>query len=1183
LFNIMSMSEPIATESYQYLYEALVGKSPEPVVVLDASTGRLTDVNSRAVHFFQRTREALLQGSTSQKDKGKSPFPIVFPDDQIERALEGESPVFEWLYQNREGHEVNCQLGMVRIPPFDKPLVKISILHADAFHERPSSRPTSGDRRALAMEAAALGSYDWYPLEGRLEWDKQMYKLYNLAAKSDKNKGEYFWEAIHPEDRQRIRQFFKDLLIPESTQDSFEHQYRIVVEGNIHHILAYGSIFRNDEGQVFRIIGTAQDITARKEAERQLQYQAALLNDISDAVISAERKLEETTWMLEEAERLVQLGSWDWNMRTNEIRWSEGLFRVFGRDPEAGAPPFDVFMEDVHPQDRKRLQESFTEAMNGKKNYFIEYRLIRPSDKSERYLEGRGEVMFNEHGQPERLIGSVNDITEQKHMEIALRKSEALYRSAIEGNMDAFYLLESVRDTAGAIIDFRFVEVNEHAAQQLARPKAELEGKLLCKDFPINVTAGFFDQYKRVVDTGEPLSQDYYMDKEDAALTGWYHHQVIKVEDGIAIMNRNITERKVNEQIIQESKERLNAAQRIARMGDFVWNTESGEVTWSDGLYHLLKYSPGDKIDYALVENHIHHPEDLDRLRHWLKEEVESGSAVLSPNEYRLICKDGEIIYVRTMGVIQRQADSAPIVFATVQDISERKQAELALRESEERFHSVFEQQFQFMAILSPDGRILEINDLPLSVTKYSKEDYLGKYFWEAPAWSHMPEWQIKIKEQVQQAADAAEPVQTEDFFQTADGEIRITTAAYSAIRDANQRLRYILIQATDITEQKLAEEALRDAKEALSEISQRFQISTKAAQIGIWEWDLEADVLIWDDIMYQLYRIKPEDFSGDIGAWRSSIHPDDQERIIQEIKRAAKEHKTFSSEFRIFWPNQLVRHIKVMASMQRNESGRLARMIGTNWDITKEKEAEQQKIRASQLELKNKELEQFAYVASHDLREPLRTIIGFVEVLQKHLAPIEDRKTKQYMDFISQAADRMNDLIRGLLDYSLIGRNKKLTRIDCNVLLHAVIEDLNAQVERTRTTFSIGALPTIMGFETELRVLFQNLISNAIKFRKEEVTPVIEVSAEHKEEYWEFMVKDNGIGIEERYQEKIFVIFQRLNPRANYEGSGIGLAHCQKIVDLHGGKIWLQSMLGQGSTFYFTIPVRSVGEELLS
>jgi ligand-binding sensor domain-containing protein/signal transduction histidine kinase len=233
--------------------------------------------------------------------------------------------------------------------------------------------------------------------------------------------------------------------------------------------------------------------------------------------------------------------------------------------------------------------------------------------------------------------------------------------------------------------------------------------------------------------------------------------------------------------------------------------------------------------------------------------------------------------------------------------------------------------------------------------------------------------------------------------------------------------------------------------------------------------------------------------------------------------------------------------------------------------------EAEQANI---YLERKNKELEQFAYVASHDLQEPLRTTSSFVQLLREKYYGKLDEKADKYLNYILDSSDRMKLLIKSLLDYSRIGNKRELEQVDCNKTLQEVLADLGVAISDARANIQHESLPVVNGYPTELKQLFQNLIINAVKFRKKDVRPLIKISAEKIKDNWEFAFEDNGIGIDEKYSEKIFNIFQRLHTRAEYEGSGIGLANCKKIVELHNGKIWVESTVGEGSIFNFTLPV---------
>jgi light-regulated signal transduction histidine kinase (bacteriophytochrome) len=262
------------------------------------------------------------------------------------------------------------------------------------------------------------------------------------------------------------------------------------------------------------------------------------------------------------------------------------------------------------------------------------------------------------------------------------------------------------------------------------------------------------------------------------------------------------------------------------------------------------------------------------------------------------------------------------------------------------------------------------------------------------------------------------------------------------------------------------------------------------------------------------------------------------------------------------------------------DETGNPVKSFGIIQDITKRKMDEELLHRSEntlerknqELLTKNKELEQFAYVASHDLQEPLKTTSSFVNLLHRRYKGKLDEQADQYLHYISKASERMQTLIKDLLDYSLIGSKENVEHIDCNKILEDVTASLQNCIKNTHAVIRYSPLPVINGYNEEIKDLFLHLMSNALKFKKPDVTPLIRIGAMSLDEHWQFFVQDNGIGIDEQYMERIFVIFQRLHNRSEYEGSGIGLSHCRKIVELHNGKIWLESSVGKGTTFYFTI-----------
>jgi len=258
----------------------------------------------------------------------------------------------------------------------------------------------------------------------------------------------------------------------------------------------------------------------------------------------------------------------------------------------------------------------------------------------------------------------------------------------------------------------------------------------------------------------------------------------------------------------------------------------------------------------------------------------------------------------------------------------------------------------------------------------------------------------------------------------------------------------------------------------------------------------------------------------------------------------------------------EIVRQKKEIEAQKVNLEERIAERTGQLESINKE------------LEFQNKEIEQFTYIASHDLQEPLRTLTNYSQLIQEEYAEKLDIDGKKYIEFIFSSAMRMRDLVKGLLDYSLLGKERVIKEVDCKQIIIEVLSDMNGLILETNARLMVMELPRLNGYKTELRLLFQNLISNALKFRKQNVSPEITISVCNKEKVWIFAIQDNGIGIEEKDKEKIFIIFKRMHNRNKFEGTGIGLAHCKKIVEMHGGRIWVESTPGEGSTFYFSIPI---------
>lgn len=248
---------------------------------------------------------------------------------------------------------------------------------------------------------------------------------------------------------------------------------------------------------------------------------------------------------------------------------------------------------------------------------------------------------------------------------------------------------------------------------------------------------------------------------------------------------------------------------------------------------------------------------------------------------------------------------------------------------------------------------------------------------------------------------------------------------------------------------------------------------------------------------------------------------------------------------------------------------------VGMVRDLSERKRAEQRLADyAKELERSNQELEQFAYIASHDLQEPLRMVASFTELFARRYADVVDDTGREFLGFAVEGAKRMKTLINDLLDYSRLAKDgQSLQQVDCNLVLEQVMQTLRLAINDSKAQISSGQLPCIHGNPSQLRQLFYNLLSNAIKYRDKDRPPCVRIDAQRLAEDWRFCVTDNGIGIDTQHRERIFMLFQRAHRNRHYPGTGIGLAVCKKIVELHGGRIWVESEPNVGSQVFVTMP----------
>jgi PAS domain S-box-containing protein len=391
-----------------------------------------------------------------------------------------------------------------------------------------------------------------------------------------------------------------------------------------------------------------------------------------------------------------------------------------------------------------------------------------------------------------------------------------------------------------------------------------------------------------------------------------------------------------------------------------------------------------------------------------------------------------------------------------------------------------------------------------------------------------------------------------------------------------------VMVSLLDITDRKLAEEKLRTSEE-------RLRMTLEATQIGIWDWDVANDRYYASPTYYTMLGYEPKEGPADRSEWAQRLHPDDKKIVLGKVESVlsrTSEEYSYEARFRhADGPYKWQWAFGYGAGYDQN--GKITRMLGLRIDIDKRKRMEEElsayrehleelvRERTAEMEAANKELEAFAYSVSHDLRAPLRHIDSFLELLEKKAAAVLDEQSRHYMDTISDAANKMGLLIDDLLSFSRMGRQAmSFQQVELGSLVRDIIRELEPDADGRGIDWCIGELPLVSGDVSMLRMVLTNLIGNALKFTRPRQEAHIEIGSQSgRPGEIVIFVRDNGVGFDMTYVDRLFGVFQRLHHADEFEGTGIGLASVRRIITRHGGRTWAEGELDRGAAFYFSLP----------
>jgi len=630
-------------------------------------------------------------------------------------------------------------------------------------------------------------------------------------------------------------------------------------------------------------------------------------------------------------------------------------------------------------------------------------------------------------------------------------------------------------------------------------------------------------------------------------------------------------------------------AQARTHIGNWTWDIPENKVTWSDEMYRIYGLEPqSEEVNYETYLSHIH-PDDRENRKSQVQRVFETGEP--EEHHYRIITPEGGIKILHTKSEIQLDTEGKPVrMMGTCQDVTEKQTLIDKLQHSEQLYKQAqamshignWHWDFESKKVEWSD-EIYRIYELPPQSVKSTAE--LEQY--------NHPDDDQAIKDAIQNAIQNRKPFDFSYRIIAKNGRTK-TLHAIGEVAQGKKGSYVIFGTLQDITREKEVERQLKDYRDFIQKITDVTPSIIAAYNIHTGKYSF-----INEAVEKLLGYTTAEIMEKGLSFVSSLMHPEDVPAITEKNVRAMEEANAMganSSEpvvefkYRMLHKNGTYRWVHTFGTIfERNENGQVESVLNISVDVTDQENAEQALFKKNlQLQQSNTSLEEYAYVASHDLKEPLRKIATFSDRLMMTQQETLTEEGKQFLVKITDSSRRMQKMINDLLSVSTILGNKGFETSDLNVLLREAMQSLEHKIEETNTTIEVDDLPTVSVVPSQFRQLFQNLIGNSLKFTRAGVQPKIKIThslLSSKETqrnnltkgttYLQIQLTDNGLGFDNQYAEKIFAIFQRLHDKSEYDGTGIGLAVCKKIVENHEGIITAKGVLNEGATFTIIIPYK--------
>jgi len=764
-------------------------------------------------------------------------------------------------------------------------------------------------------------------------------------------------------------------------------------------------------------------------------------------------------------------------------------------------------------------------------------------------------------GKPLRSSTVLVDITALKQAERKIAASEALFKDIVDEHVEMVSL---------ATIDGEVTYANRAYAQHFGTTPAEMVGRNFYDFIPEADRPAVRRHVEKVCSSGETQTDENPMLSADGdpRWIAWINRPLTDDEGrvvGIHSVGRDITDRKRAESQLKRANQIVTIAADAAGMGFWDWNVSTNKLTWDRGMFRLYGRPRAlGQQPYVLWANSLH-PDDRARCEREARGALDGKRPYRS--EFRIIHPGGQVRHLVAAASIARDDDVSDDIhmFGVTFDITERKIFEAALLEANDRFAVAADAAGIGVWDWNIKTNVLVWDDWMFRIYGRSQTD--GKVTYDLWVATMHPDDRARCQQELLALSHGLTATSNMEFrILRHDGEERHIKSAAALKRGTAGAIEHVFGVNFDITERKRFEEKL-------TESNYRFATASRAAGLGFWEWDIKASTFVGDEAVFRNYgRTMPTSQAEASAIWANSLHPEDREHCQQIIREALAGARPFEMEYRIIHPNGDVRHLTSAAAVIRDADGNPTKLLGLNFDITARKQAEIQLQRmVGELTRINEDVENFAYIASHDLKAPLRGIGYLAEMVVEELGQSVSQTVRDNLELMQSRIDRMTSLTDDLLAYSRAGQaDGEIVAVDTRKLVEDVF-DLAATTKPIRLEASAD-LPVLRTRKAPLELVLRNLIGNAIKHH-DKPQGRITVSAVPTTDGYEFAVADDGPGIPPEEQDRVFGMFHMLKSREEVEGSGMGLAIIKKTVESVNGRVSLESDGKHGCIFRFTWP----------